>query len=1197
MAGKAAVYTAKYRNTLLRVGQRAKCKITWMYSPGHFYISLAEGGPQLERVMGQLQQGGQAGELGRAHRGQAVAARWGDGCWYRGQVTKVSDSDLEIFFVDFGNTETVSRESVTALPLELGHLEAQAVRVGLGLDREGGWQGVSLTHYFSQELWHLEVLAAAGGREWLVSPHPGEVEAALVRDGLAKRRKSSSEAGSEAAVTAPGRVKSAATKQFRAGDFPAVPSSSLVGRAVTGTVTQWTSWKDFCLQPDSAPCPSEAALAAAGEEGGEVVSLEEGECCLARWRAAWHRAAVVTKAEPSLQVTLVDSGKEVQLPLAELRSAKDFSLYSAAPAAVRCRLDTRLEDMEALLEATGQRLSVQVRSFNNNQFCVKLEKEKTEKERRSCKKAARKGREVKETGGRRSVTVVHVSRCDLVWVVERERLESLQEMMVELGEWMEEEEHCTVLEEVREGALCCVRYSEDGEMYRAVVAELGEEEAEVQYIDYGNTETVAVSELLVLPPQFSSAPAAALPVSVRGAGLALDCEETRGKLEQALAGDSVSVLLEGEEAGQLFVRGKRLDTGRLLRLGGQVNIFQVAASPRLAALVSWWSEEEEVWLLSRELEGSLARIMARLEEAWSGSGLARVREGDLVAAPFSQDSLWYRARVTAVEGGEASLLFVDYGNREIVAVSALRCLPAELRLHPGLAMAASVCRQGARVLARDQLRGLVTAGVEVTAELVQPREGRVRLYLGGEAVCPPPQGAVARLRPGGPVLGVARLGGQGELCVQVLAQARAVSAALCGAQGEGVEEVEGAVVLELSCQPKRLVCYGEGRFLSVDTGQEVYLPGSLSLLPCPASVARLPSAALVTQPRSQHLFQLSGRLTLVSPVARQLTALPARLHVTATFGKTPKPSGCSPVSECSPVSMFSVGACLEVSLPLSAASWSAIGLCEARDRAVGRQLGLEGGQLGLEGGHLGLEGGQLGLEGGQLGLEGGQLGLEGGQLGLEGGQEVAAGGGGTAQQDEVAVVVAEAADVKVCPLLEPVAVAWEEGRQEVTVRGEEVEVVIHPALPCLVLKTEGEELVVQREGREGRLVASLPRALAAVREAVAGLVEGEVEEREWLVGELCLYVGGGVCQRALVLHSRPAMAELLLLDEGGLRTLCHPEELRPLSEALLGLPAACVSVRWRGARQGGLALSRGARHGGLALSRGAGGELIVQGPQ
>ena len=45
-------------------------------------------------------------------------------------------------------------------------------------------------------------------------------------------------------------------------------------------------------------------------------------------------------------------------------------------------------------------------------------------------------------------------------------------------------------------------------------------------------------------------------------------------------------------------------------------------------------------------------------------------------------------------------------------------------------------------------------------------------------------------------------------------------------------------------------------------------------------------------------------------------------------------------------------------------------------------------------------------------------------------------------------------------------------------RGRELDVENHPALPCLVLKTEGKELVVEREGREGRLVASLSWDLA-----------------------------------------------------------------------------------------------------------------------
>ena len=60
-----------------------------------------------------------------------VAARWTDSCWYRGQVTNVKQRKLEIFFIDFGNTEKVDKEDVGALPPEYCQLDSQAVRVFL----------------------------------------------------------------------------------------------------------------------------------------------------------------------------------------------------------------------------------------------------------------------------------------------------------------------------------------------------------------------------------------------------------------------------------------------------------------------------------------------------------------------------------------------------------------------------------------------------------------------------------------------------------------------------------------------------------------------------------------------------------------------------------------------------------------------------------------------------------------------------------------------------------------------------------------------------------------------------------------------------------------------------------------------------------------------------------------------------------
>lgn len=39
--------------------------------------------------------------------------------------------------------------------------------------------------------------------------------------------------------------------------------------------------------------------------------------------------------------------------------------------------------------------------------------------------------------------------------------------------------------------------------------------------------------------------------------------------------------------------------------------------------------------------------------------------GDLCAAKFSEDNEWYRAKIERVQGTNASILYVDYGNKEV----------------------------------------------------------------------------------------------------------------------------------------------------------------------------------------------------------------------------------------------------------------------------------------------------------------------------------------------------------------------------------------------------------------------------------------------------------------------------------------------------------------------------------------------------
>ena len=54
-----------------------------------------------------------------------------------------------------------------------------------------------------------------------------------------------------------------------------------------------------------------------------------------------------------------------------------------------------------------------------------------------------------------------------------------------------------------------------------------------------------------------------------------------------------------------------------------------------------------------------------------------VREGDIVAAPFDSDNLWYRAEVSAVEGDRVDLYYGDFGDSCWVSKDRIRRLRFE----------------------------------------------------------------------------------------------------------------------------------------------------------------------------------------------------------------------------------------------------------------------------------------------------------------------------------------------------------------------------------------------------------------------------------------------------------------------------------------------------------------------------------------
>nr|CAG4651604.1 EOG090X01F7 [Triops cancriformis] len=75
------------------------------------------------------------------------------------------------------------------------------------------------------------------------------------------------------------------------------------------------------------------------------------------------------------------------------------------------------------------------------------------------------------------------------------------------------------------------------------------------------------------------------------------------------------------------------------------------------------------------LEQLMAQIRQELEANPPLSGAYTAKKGDLCAAKFS-DGEWYRAKVEKVTGNQVSLLYVDYGNREVTTSGQCATLPA-----------------------------------------------------------------------------------------------------------------------------------------------------------------------------------------------------------------------------------------------------------------------------------------------------------------------------------------------------------------------------------------------------------------------------------------------------------------------------------------------------------------------------------------
>lgn len=99
-----------------------------------------------------------------------------------------------------------------------------------------------------------------------------------------------------------------------------------------------------------------------------------------------------------------------------------------------------------------------------------------------------------------------------------------------------------------------------------------------------------------------------------------------------------------------------------------------------------------VQIVSEAAIKAVSSIEAKLASLYTTyRGSYRPKVGELVAAKFFEDKLWYRARVTEVQASQVAVTLIDYGNQLVVKFEDIACIKDdELKSYPPMCVRMSI---------------------------------------------------------------------------------------------------------------------------------------------------------------------------------------------------------------------------------------------------------------------------------------------------------------------------------------------------------------------------------------------------------------------------------------------------------------------------------------------------------------------------
>ncbi|XP_033644665.1 tudor domain-containing protein 6-like [Asterias rubens] len=647
--------------------------------------------------------------------GMACVAQFSeDSSWYRGVIKDRKPGFYRVCFVDYGNEEDVPVDKVREITTDLLVLPQQAVCCCLS-GWDAAWKEDKVAERFKSlaaefESFQVTVKESKGisvvQLKWQGKDMLQELK--KIRANIPKDTKPPKEAtpprrkGTPVATTPPFKLTSAA-ESVEVGKTALMAASVVKGptKFFCQLCSTYDQLQQLCADMNK-------FYASPGSNKKVLTEVIPGAFCAVQSSSdgVWYRAKILHPKGPGkVKVKFVDFGDIDVLPAESLCNLLP-KFRSLPTQAIKCSMAGISKKFQEML--LDQEVTVMVKAKNDGKLKIEYKDDamhaKIIKAFGGTSQPEQSKAVVESKGGSSSTsgTTNYIKQGALggtetqVYVT---HVDNLQSFYIQLGYRSDEIDDLQhklktsydnnasgALSPVKVGTLCCAKFSEDGNWYRAVVTgQPNPGKVIVRFVDFGNSEEQAASALRPLKGEFAQRTIAAVQCRIKGSSstsaaaadefldLAIDKSlkcKFYGKEEpyQVEFPELQAELakMQSTDTPQSQVSAKEFSPLKGIAIGSKEEVYIASAT----SPASFWCQ------LAR-FEDTLNNLMNAIDAHYSALSpeeeqLTAPTVGAPCIAQFSLDEGWYRARITQVHPDTCTVTFIDYGNTDDVSRSLIK---------------------------------------------------------------------------------------------------------------------------------------------------------------------------------------------------------------------------------------------------------------------------------------------------------------------------------------------------------------------------------------------------------------------------------------------------------------------------------------------------------------------------------------------